>query len=187
MSNNIEIWVLIMNNKNIKFYIISGFIFVACVLFGFTITRIINSPKENSLSSASNGEENERIQQSIKDEECEDTIAHTPEGKNMSSEIKSASAPDISQQKLNQDPSPKPRITNEQLTAIINNEHNQNYPRNVSLKYTNLDVENGEENLTSISLIRQYIKTGIWKRVIVTDATYDNSNNVSSITMTIIR
>lgn len=81
----------------------------------------------------------------------------------------------------------KPRLTNAQLTSIINNPRVNNYPRGIILKYNNLDTENGEERHTSIANIRQYIATGIWKSVTVTDATFDDKNNVTSITMTIIR
>lgn len=184
-----------MNNKKVKFYIIAGTIFIVCAFMGFTIVHIIKHYKPNNqteISTDSLGLNRESSQSENPKEVLEkgkDSVEVIPEGKPSPQEIRPMERQTSIQQISTPDQEQKPshRVTEEQLTSIINNLQNPNYPRNVKLHYTNLDKENGEECLTSIPLIRQYIKTGIWKRVTVTHAGYDEKNNVTSITMTIIR
>ena len=74
----------------------------------------------------------------------------------------------------------------DELTAIVNG-RSSDYPRNISIKYTNLDTENGEEAQTSVANIRGYIRAGIWKSVTVVGATYDSRGKVTSLTLRINR
>lgn len=90
------------------------------------------------------------------------------------------------------DPGPKPKpvrkLSKGELTRIINDLNNQNYPRKVTLKYNNLDTAGGEEYQGSISNVRNYIISNVWSSVTVTDVTYDETTGrVKSITMTINR
>lgn len=173
-----------MNRKNLYFYIVSCIIFVACAFIGFIITREIkpNERVENSARPNDEPSTDDTVGGIIEvPDTSKDSIRENPKSPEIEENIPSQQTQIHEKEKL------KPRITKEQLTSNINSLHNQNYPRNVRLRYNNLDTENGEENLTSISLIRQYIKTGIWKGVTVTDVEYDENNNVTSITMTIIR
>lgn len=81
-----------------------------------------------------------------------------------------------------------PKFSLGELTSIINDRGNNNYPRNISIRYTNLDTENGEEAQTSIANIRNYIRTGVWKSVTVVNATFDEkTGNPTSITLQINR
>ena len=158
-------------NNNYKLYIITGLVFVLCVAGGFVIAKKIVA---NSIVPS-------------------DTICpeRPPEIVVPHDTVVPSSQP-VQPQQVEQIPvavlqPTKSKLTNEELTSIINNLSNKNFPRNVTLRYNNLDKESGEESLTSISLIRQYIQLGTWKSVTVTSATFDNDNNVTSITMTINR
>lgn len=74
----------------------------------------------------------------------------------------------------NAEPKPVRKISKAELTNIINNVNNKNYPRNVKLKYDNLDVSRGEEYQGSINNLRTWIKGG-YCTITVTDVDYDET------------
>ena len=173
---------------NKKFYIITGFAFVLCVIGGFVIAKkILNSttPETEIPTNPINPDQSviaERLSEDDKlsaDKESVDEPKQKLPSKTPTSELKETP---IAETKAS-----KPQITNAELTAIINNLNNKNYPRDVKLKYNNIDKESGEQSPTSIALIRQNIQLEIWKSVTVTDVTFDKNNKVTSITMTINR
>ena len=175
---------------NKKFYIITGFAFVLCVIGGFVIAKkILNSTTPETeiptnpidsdqpvMAEILSGDDELSADEelSVVDEQKQELSSKTPTSKLKETPIAETKAS-------------KPQITNAELTAIINNLNNKNYPRDVKLKYNNIDKESGEQSPTSIALIRQNIQLEIWKSVTVTDVTFDKNNKVTSITMTINR
>ena len=82
----------------------------------------------------------------------------------------------------------KRRPSKDELTRIINNLDRKDYPRHITLKYENLDRERGEEPQNSIANIRNYVKSGVWESVTVTDFEYDEEKGkIISITLRINR
>lgn len=153
-------------------------VFIASTTLGYIITRPIIKHKKNEVkppviiieetNSNMNSDTIPVIVQDTIDDNSTDTVV----------------SPD-------QKPVPvvkKTRPSEAALTRIINDLNNRNYPRHVTLKYENLDRENGEQPQESISNIRSYIRSGVWKSVTVTDFEYDEeTGKIISITLRINR
>lgn len=161
---------------NKKLYIITGIVFILCVVGGFIIAKkmVVNTPEPSSGVG--------------KPDTIPDTIIVDPNTIDPIPKPEPIEPPKPVQPEAPVPvvPTTKPQLTNEELTSIINDLSNRNYPRNVTLKYNNLDPER-EEGPTSIADIRNCIQLEMWKSVTVTNVTFDNNNNVTSITMTINR
>lgn len=161
---------------NKKLYIITGIVFILCVVGGFIIAKkmVVNTLESSDVAKPDTTTivNKDTIPESGANDEPAPGLNDGPQVQ------QEAPVPVV--------PTTKPQLTNEELTAIINDLSNRNYPRNVTLKYNNLDPER-EEGPTSIADIRNCIQLEMWKSVTVTNATFDNNNNVTSITMTINR
>lgn len=190
--------------KNNKVFIIAFLTFVVAGTISFGLTKILRDTSSNTVDSEVVANQTAETGAKAPSQNEESKTAEEPspsasasgtqvvdKAKMMEEEIARKEAEkdkkaDMDKQKA-QDAEAVKCQSYEELTAIINNRANSNYPRNISIRYTNLDPEN-EEAQTSIANIRNYIHTGIWKSVTVVGATYDKkTGKVTSLTLQINR
>lgn len=167
-----------MENYSVRKIILLILVFVVSIIVGYIITRSIKS-METSTTLV----------------DTPSVSVHNPDTLAVDTPIVSVNNPDtlpvdtpsVSVTKPDT-PVIKKKPSEKELTRIINNLNNKNYPRNVKIIYENLKTEEGEQSQQSISNIRNYIRIGVWKSVTVTSFEYDEERGkITSITLRINR
>lgn len=144
-----------------------------------------NNPEEEINLHVENNQGEEIKQDADQKIQTDQITQKTPEEKVVKKETPEEK---VTKKEPSEEKVPKKRKQTEaEITKIINNLSNQNYPHNVSIKYEYLDTVNGEEPQKSISNIRSYIRSKIWTSVTVTALEYDEDNNIKSITLRVNR
>lgn len=153
--------------------------FMVSMAFGYFVTRLVrgnNEPVKNDDPVI------------IVEESQSNKVTNTTSVENTDTIADNHDVPVVSPDTFPAPPVKKRKPSATALTRIINDLNNRNYPRGVNLKYENLDREKGEQPQQSISNIRNYIQSGVWKSVTVTDFEYDEeTGRITSITLRINR
>ena len=162
-----------MYKKSSKWYLLSMLLFIVCAAVSFLFVKRIKSIPEQ--------QEEKTIVEVVDTTPTPHQEPLVTDSQVVVNESVNEAETETNIQK------PVRKLTKEELTSIINNVNNNNYPRNVRLKYDNLDTSIGEEYQGSINNLRTWIKSG-YCTISVTDVNYDESTGkVTEITIHINR